>query len=418
MPDTVASFFIFKLKTAILMIKPEMHPREAERLKELEEFSILDTMPEVEYDDITELASFICGTPISLVNLIDSNRQWFKSHFGIPFTEAPRELGMCSHAINHPGSIFIVPDARLDERFHDNPNVLANPPILFYAGVPLVTASGLPMGTLCVIDHEPRVISEQNVRALIILAKQVVKLFELRKNKKALDLTIDDLEERNSELEKFAFVAAHDIKSPLGSMSALSQMLLEEYSERVDNDAKEMLQAIRWSADKLRSLVDGILEHSRSQGFAKMSKENLNLDHFLKETLALIPAVKETDLILPKAGKEIVVNRTGLQQVLLNLISNGIKYNDSDRVQMEIGFSESERFYHFFVSDNGRGISHQFKDKIFEIFTVLSTRDRYGGRGNGIGLATVKKLVEGMGGVITVDSEPGRGTRFDFTVSK
>ena len=400
------------------MIKPEMHPREAERIKELEEFSILDTMPEVEYDDITELASFICGTPISLVNLIDSNRQWFKSHFGIPFTEAPRELGMCSHAINHPGSIFIVPDARLDERFHDNPNVLANPPILFYAGVPLVTASGLPMGTLCVIDHEPREISEHNVRALKILANQVVKLFELRKNKRLLDQTISNLEERNLLLEKFAFVAAHDIKSPLGSMSALSQVLLEEYGETVGSDAKEMLQAINWSADSLRRLVDGILEHSRCQEYIKSTKETLNLGEFLAETLALIPALKEIELILPEPGAEIKVNKTGLQQVLLNLISNGVKYNDSNRVQIEIGFSESDRYYHFFVRDNGRGISPQSRDRIFEIFTVLSTRDRFGGRGNGIGLATVKKLVEGMGGDITVDSEPGKGTRFDFTVSR
>jgi len=400
------------------MIKPELHHREKERLKELEAFSILDTMPEVEYDEITELASFICGTPISFVNLIDSNRQWFKSSFGKQFTEAPRELGMCSHAINHPGTNFIVPDTRLDERFFDNPNVMTDPPIIFYAGVPLMTTNGLPMGTLCVIDHKPREFSDANERALIILAKQVVKLFELRKKKLDLDSIIEQLEERNIELEKFAFVAAHDIKSPLGSMSAFSQLLLEDYNDKVDDDGKEMLKAIKWSSDRLRSLVDGILEHNRSYKFDKFTKEELILDHFIQETLRLIPSAKDVNIVYPHSDVRLEINKTALQQILLNLVSNAIKYNDSNEVEIEIGFSESEKHYHFFVSDNGRGISQQSLGKIFEIFTVLSSRDRFGGRGNGIGLATVKKLVGVMGGEISVSSQPGAGTRFDFTLAK
>lgn len=219
-------------------------------------------------------------------------------------------------------------------------------------------------------------------------------------------------------LEKFAFVAAHDIKSPLGSMSAFSHLLLEEYNDKVDEDGKEMLKAIKWSSDRLKSLVDGILEHSRSYKFSKLTKEVLRLNHFIQETLQLIPSAKDANIVYSVSDVQLEINKIALQQILLNLVSNAIKYNDSDKVEIEIGFSESENHYHFFVSDNGRGISQQSMGKVFDIFTVLSSKDRFGARGNGIGLATVKKLVEVMGGEITVSSQPGTGTRFDFTVAK
>ena len=177
------------------MIVPSEYKDEKARQKELDSYSILDTLPEIDYDNLTAIAAEICGTSISLISLIDNQRQWFKSHHGYDSTETPREHAFCAHAINDPKNIFVIQDARLDERFHDNPLVIEDPKIIFYAGVPLVGEKGLPLGTLCVIDHKSKKLSQNQLRSLTALSNQVMNLLDLRKSKKLLEESFSNLEE-------------------------------------------------------------------------------------------------------------------------------------------------------------------------------------------------------------------------------
>ena len=175
---------------------------EVPRIAALERYGILDTPAEIEYDDLTLLASQICETPISLVSLVASERQWFKSRRGFEAVESPRSISFCAHAI-HDDTLFEVPDATLDARFFDNELVTGEQHIRFYAGAPLVTPDGLKLGTLCVIDRKPRTLCDAQREALSALARQVVALLELRRNVKQLEISNRELKDQREEFRSF-----------------------------------------------------------------------------------------------------------------------------------------------------------------------------------------------------------------------
>jgi len=401
------------------LIKPSDHIREKERLKELDSYSILDTLPESDFDNLTAIAAAICGTPISLVSLLDDKRQWFKSHHGIEVDETSKELAFCAHAINSPEKVFQISDARKDERFFDNPIVANEPHVIFYAGVPLITQNGLPLGTLCVIDHQPKELNDSQISSLEALSKQVMNLFELRKNKLELEKTLRHVRESNQSLARFATMAAHDLKSPLNNISMLTNLFLEEYGKTINKDGMEMLEKIKFSSLKLKKLIEGLLQHSKTDEFINESKVAVDLHLLIHEIKSHYSGTTSgLSITLNTQLTEALVNQTILYHILLNLVSNAVKYNDKENVEVEIGATEGESYYTFYVKDNGPGIDVKFQEEIFEIFRIVTPKDRYGVSGNGIGLATVKKLIENSGGTIQVASEIGKGATFTFTLQK
>lgn len=168
---------------------------EEERLAALREYRILDTLPEVAYDNIAAIASQICGTPIALVSLVDDDRQWFKARVGLTASETSRDLAFCAHAILEADSLMVVENATQDARFANNPLVTQEPRIRFYAGAPLVTSDGHALGTLCVIDQQPRKLTSEQLEALQALSQQVIAQLELRR-------TLAELEARNRQVEQ------------------------------------------------------------------------------------------------------------------------------------------------------------------------------------------------------------------------
>jgi signal transduction histidine kinase len=201
---------------------------EKERLEALHSYHILDTAEEKDFDDLTSLAAAICGTPIALVSLVDQDRQWFKSHTGLSDHETPRNYSFCAHAIAQPEHTLIVPNAKEDSRFSDNPLVTGALDITFYAGVPLINQDGFALGSLCVIDQHARELSAEQINSLIIIAKQVIDKLELRRKVYQLEqlnqlLQISEAKYRN--LIDKAPVAIAILKGP--------ELIIESANEQI-----------------------------------------------------------------------------------------------------------------------------------------------------------------------------------------
>lgn len=399
------------------MIAPRKPQNEAERLSSLYRYKLLDTMPEEDYDNITRIASEICNVPMSLISLVDADRLFHKAASGIDIGDAERDLAFCSHTILVPGQIMEIKDSSKDERFHDNPFVTGPPNVAFYAGVPLVNEEGFPMGALCVLDTKPHQLSKEQRETLTALAKQAVTQMELRKKNIELEKQKAELQLLNKELERFAYVAAHDLKSPCNNLNMLSTMIRESYADKLDEDGMLLLGGLESASGSLSGLIDGILRHTKTVNNTEEHKERFSFGDIAGEVKRIVNLPAHFSFTYENEELALYLNKSMLLQILLNLCVNAIKYNDKAEGSLHITAEDRGSHYRFTVSDNGPGIPPSQHEKIFELFSVLGT-DNTGNKGNGIGLATVKRLVEKNNGRVTVLSEPGRGTTFLFTISK
>ena len=400
------------------MIKPTIPGNEVERLLALDSYSVLDTLPEESYNDLTKIASIICNTPIALVTFIDEKRQFLKSRHGIEATETPREVAFCGHAINMPSELMMVEDARLDDRFSDNPLVTGDLQVVFYAGMPLVTNDGFALGTLCVIDHQPKELTPDQQSALKSLANQVVQLLELRKKNNLLLQTQQKLLSAAKEMEVFAYTASHDLKEPLRMVKSFMNLLEKKYADNLDDTAKKYIHYAVDGTERMELLIGDLLEYARA-GNGNIEVKGKAINEILEEIKKLYwLVIQEKSVSIALTGlSEIELNHTSTRQVLQNLIGNAIKYQ-SPGVQPLIVVNLADQLSHWLisVSDNGIGIAIENLENVFTPFKRLNSGKDYAG--TGIGLAICKKIVEKQEGKIWVESKPGVGSIFYFTLKK
>ena len=396
------------------MKTPSIPSGEDERLKELSSLQILDTLPEKDYDAITSMASEICDVPISLVSLIDKDRQWFKSVVGLGFSETPRDQAFCAHAINEPNDIFEIKNALKDERFYDNPLVTMDGGVVFYAGVPLVTEEGNALGTLCVIDSKPKELTENQRNALRTLAMGVVKFFELRKKSILVEKQNENLKRKNDLLHGFAQVVSHDLKSPLNNIIGLANLLNES-----DSTSKELTQKfggmIVESADNLKTLIDDVLDYAKSEINLKDTYEKVSIQSVIDDCLSHYKEQPSIKFILDDECPNIMGHRSAWKQIVYNLVSNAVKYNDKELTEIEITTVVRNKNFSLIVADNGTGIPKNQIQKIFEPLATLGNKTKNGESSSGIGLATLKKLVDAMEGEIEVTENQPFGSVFTIT---
>ncbi|MFC2127827.1 ATP-binding protein [Bacteroidota bacterium] len=377
------------------MITPATPKNENDRLKSLESFKIIDTLPEKEYDNLTLLASQICDTPIALISLITEDRQWFKSHHGLEATETPRDIAFCAHAINNPNKILVIPDSREDERFHDNPLATNDPNVIFYAGAPLNTPDGYSLGTLCVIDHKPNQLNENQLNALEALAEQVISQFLLRKNIEQLEKKNQEITLLNQQLNSFAHSLTHDIKTPINGIQTIASWLKSDYSNSLDSQANQWIDIILSRTDYMNTLATGMLDYS------KKNKENIiystfNIQTLLKEVCDNFHR-KDFSFDFINSNIQIKHSEVAFLTIFQNLISNSIKYCDQKNGLVKIVFNKSNHDLEITYEDNGPGIPKKFRKKVFLLFETLGSKNQ---DSVGIGLTTVKGFIDRLKGSI------------------
>jgi len=404
------------------MIAAPLPFNEPERLAALKALDILDTLPEPEYDDFTLLASRICGTPIALISLIDADRQWFKSRVGLDTPETPRDQAFCTHAIgSKPPELLTVDDTLKDERFHDNPLVTGPPGIRFYAGAPLVLEGGFALGTLCVIDREPRHLERGQREALGALARQLTARLELRTaNKKLADRT-RELESLHAENNQLAGMVAHDLRNPLQVIDGYGKLMLNGLIGPVSSAQKTALEAVTRNCAFMLTLVNDLLSISRlNSGALELDRAQTALGRLVADNVdlnRLLAAAKnihiETDLAsdLPHVS----VDAFKFEQVLNNLITNAIKFSHPGTV-IRVSAHREGNHVHLEVADRGQGIPEAELSRLFTPFSKTSVKSTGGEPSTGLGLAIAKRIIEGHGGTIKVASTPGQGTTFTLTL--
>lgn len=389
------------------MIAAPFTTDEKERIHKLYGYNILDTAAEKVFDDLTELASDICETPIALISLVDPERQWFKSTVGIDASETPRDFAFCAHAI-HQNNIFEIPNALEDSRFFDNPLVTNAPNIRFYAGAPLITPEGLAIGTLCTISDKPKTLTNHQRKALEILSREVVAQLELRKN-------LVDLQKANDFTNDFLSNMSHEIRTPLNAICGFSELLKNASKQAtLPQEISDYIKEIDFSSQVLLNIVNSVLDLSKIEA-GKMALQHtwFNTNELLLKIHSMMNIkATEKQILLSlnidkNTPKNIYLDQGKLSQILINILNNSLKFTE-EKKRIELDVQCKNNLLTFSISDEGIGINADEQKELFNKYQQVNKNKSTDG--TGLGLSITKYLVELMSGEILLQSEEGKGT--------
>ena len=384
---------------------------EQQRLDVVDKYSLFDSEPELEYDNITFLASKVCNTPISTITLVDENRQWFKSKIGFEHNENPKKMSFCALSLSKNQDVIVVPNLMQDEEFSEIGKLNGLEKDGFSASVTLYNENKIPLGTLCVIDFESKTLDKDQIKALKILGKQVEELFKLRLKNIELQKNFEELSIKHQQLKKFSNTISHDLQTPINNIISLISLINEE-DVKEETIISEYLNLVVTSSQQLKDYVNKLLSYYTSDTL-NANKTPFRLADLVSEISQIVNTNNEAEIISEfDKNLEIISDKTALSQILINIISNGIKYNTTPKPIIKITSNIINHKSTISITDNGIGIDSKNFNAIFENNITLSQKDRYGNYGTGLGLSIVKNLTDKIDFDINIASEVGKGTTF------
>ncbi len=373
------------------------------------QYHLVGEPSEPDLQGLVELAATVCGVPTAVINIIDDRMQHQIAAVGIQAATCEREDSMCAAVISNPGRV-VVSDARLDDRFAANAFVtgeIAN--VRFYASSPLITPSGVAIGTLCVFDDKVGELSDASSRALDLLAHQVIDVLELRRVQR-------DLVASNQQLESFATQVSHDLRNPLTALTGFLELAADSPEMADAPRAAQSLARAEAAAGRMTSMVTDLLDFARMGG-ARPHMTQVDV----AETVDAV--LEDLDGALVHTGAEVTVDAstfvrgddTLLRVLLQNLIANAVKFTvAAEKVpDVRVSVETLPDGWRISIDDNGDAVPTELRERVFEPMQRGHGADV---QGIGIGLATCRRIVEAHGGTIGLDDSPAGGTRAWFVL--
>lgn len=380
-------------------------PNEEARLEALRRYAVLDTPPDGSFDRITAIAAKLFATPIALVSLVDEDRIWFKSKYGLDADQIDRAPGLCASAIMHP-DVYVVKNAAEDARTLSNPLVAGSMGFRFYAAAPLTTHDGFQLGTLCIIDKEPREFTNEQETLLQHLAAIVMDEMELR---------LDALRAAARQNE-FLALASHELRTPIGMAKAYLELAADELTNK-DSELARYVHKADVAIDKITKLITDLLDVSRiDHGKLMLRVAEFDFDALVTETVESVDPITPTHALRVRGhtGRLVKGDKEKIQQVLINLLTNAVKYSPG-KADVSIDLSCSPDEVMVAVRDYGIGIAPEHLDKVFHRFHREQRAQEYF-PGLGVGLYIAAEITKEHHGRLWAESVPGAGSVFHFSL--
>lgn len=384
---------------------------EDQRIKALSRYEKPDAEPKREeaFDRLAKLASQICETPIAFINLIGNDKEFKKACYGFDGDTTPRSISFCQHTIMQD-DVYEVSDAKEDPLFKDNPNVTGSLNLRFYAGIPLKTPDKFNIGTLCLVGHEPKTLTDSQKEALKILADEIVSRFEFNALKKKM-------EKRHAEKDELIRIVSHDMRNPLMGVIGFSELLKQE----TDNEEhREMLDYIESAGESMLNIVNVLLnsEYIRNEAFL-ISRKKADAADLTQKVIDLhrpFALLKNIDLNISVPDEiRCSLDAEKWKQIVGNLLSNAIKFSHTNgRIDLNLtSYTTRRTFLNLKMTDKGVGMPEEMVKDIFSGKDSINREGTEGETSTGLGMYIVKKYVSLMKGTINITSQPGEGTNVE-----
>lgn len=380
--------------------------KEEERLKDLYKYDMLSLPPDTSFDHIVNLAAKIFNVPVAMISLVDREQIWFKASKGITRPGVERTAGLCGSAIQSD-EIYMVEDATTDNRTIENPLVKKSG-LKFYAAAPLKVKSGNRVGNLCILDRDPRKLSDQEKDLLQSLAAIIVDEMEMRLEARAA----------GKSQSKIMSVAAHELKNSLSTISAYSELLLETGATlSVEQVSAHLLRAV----GRMKNLIQEMFEFTSLQNDSiQLTKSHFDIAPIIGRVAArntVLAMAKQQKLFLDIADNVMIhADEARIEEIADNIINNAIKYSPPGAA-INVKLLSARDKAIFEVDDEGPGFTPADREKLFLPFSKLSARPTGGEVSTGIGLCVVKMLVDAHGGLVEVENKEEQvGAKFRVVI--